>query len=88
MKTDHAVGEDILKAEAPPELPKETVVSAGATKRTSSGENSGAGGITFVQSASGAKGPSPQTTPLGSPRSSAGECRILHLLVSSVDFRR
>ena len=73
MESDYPVAEEVLKAEAP-ELPKETVVSTGTPSATS-GESSGIGGITFVQCTTGpsSRGPSPEGSPLGSPRSSAGE---------------
>ncbi|KAL8561606.1 hypothetical protein ACOMHN_024841 [Nucella lapillus] len=69
MESDYPVAEEVLKAETP-ELPKETVVSAGASA-TSSGDSSGIGGITFVQCATGPASPSPDHSPVGSPRSSA-----------------
>ncbi|KAK7096835.1 hypothetical protein V1264_003887 [Littorina saxatilis] len=70
MESDYPVAEEVLKAEAP-ELPKETVVSAGAY--AASGENSGLGGITFVQCTTGpvSRGTSPDNSPMASPRSSA-----------------
>ncbi|XP_076446416.1 C-Jun-amino-terminal kinase-interacting protein 4-like isoform X4 [Babylonia areolata] len=69
MESDYPVAEEVLKAETP-ELPKETIVSTGASS-SSSGESSGIGGITFVQCATGPASPSPQHSPVGSPRSSA-----------------
>ena len=73
MESDYPVAEEVLKAEAP-ELPKETVVSTG-TSSAIAGESSGIGGVTFVQCTTGpsSRSQSPDSSPLGSPRSSAGE---------------
>ncbi|XP_071087279.1 C-Jun-amino-terminal kinase-interacting protein 4-like isoform X13 [Haliotis cracherodii] len=68
MESDYPVAEEILKAEAPP-LPKETVVSEGSTTTDQNGDNSGVGGITFVQCSTGTTGQeaSSETSPAGSP---------------------
>ena len=83
MESDYPVAEEVLKAEAP-ELPKETVVSTGAASATT-GESSGIGGITFVQCSTGPASPSPDTSPLASPRSSAGTQAVVIVVFVLMD---
>ncbi|XP_076468439.1 C-Jun-amino-terminal kinase-interacting protein 4-like isoform X5 [Babylonia areolata] len=71
LESDYPVTEEVLKASEAPELPKETTVSTGTPTRGSSGETTSAGGITFVQRVTEPSSPSPVTSPIGSPRSSA-----------------
>lgn len=79
MESDYPVAEEILNAEAP-DLPKETVVTAGASPG-SGGESVGLGGVTFVQCATG--GTSPLT---GSPVGSLGEKKCLVFLYMFFQF--
>ncbi|XP_041356753.1 C-Jun-amino-terminal kinase-interacting protein 4-like isoform X9 [Gigantopelta aegis] len=69
MESDYPVAEEILHAEVPV-LPQETVVSTGSHDVGQSGENSGIGGITFVQCSTGLALQGSQISPVGSPHGS------------------
>ena len=71
MESDYPVAEEILNAEVPV-LPQETVVSTGTQDAGQSGENSGIGGITFVQCSTGVTAQGLQMSPVGSPHGSKG----------------
>ncbi|XP_035828297.1 C-Jun-amino-terminal kinase-interacting protein 4 [Aplysia californica] len=61
---DYPVADEILNAEAPPSLPKVTVVSTGSSP-TNGSESTGLGGVTFVQCATGGSSPV-SASPVGS----------------------
>ncbi|KAL4230890.1 MAP-kinase scaffold [Mactra antiquata] len=71
LESDYPVDEDILKAESYPQYP-EPAPTTDTCKENKDGatEDSGIGGISFVQCATGGAGKSSTTSPVGSPQRS------------------